>query len=623
MEEWIAAAPPVEDAALRAILDASHECVLIVAANGTLDYLNAAGRELFGQPAPGWTPLDAVVSDHRARWREHHAQICAGAAASLDYDAEIGGARRTLSVSAVPLPGPDGSHRQLAFVRDMSGPRLAEARLRASEALLAAFMKHAPIGMYLKDEAGRYVLLNPEMRKVFGRPLHDVLGRTAAELLPPAEAATVRAYDEQVLATGKAHTAEEYLPGIGDYSWSLVVRFPVGDGTGPARQIGGFDIDVTEQRKAAEALAASREALHQHEKLSALGRLLAGVAHELNNPLAILTTLSVLLEEEAQGSPLAARAAKIRTAAERCGRIVQSFLAMARQRPPERRRIFADQVVESAVELAGFGLGASGVALRTELAADLPPLHADPDQLHQVLLNLIVNAQQAFAADAGEKRITLRTRAAGETVEIDVIDTGPGLSEETARRMFEPFFTTKPQGKGVGLGLSLSLGIVEAHGGTIRYAPAPGGGACFTVALPAAPMAAPARHEPPAPPPGAGRALVVDDEPDLADALGDLLRREGLAVDIALSAREAQARLAAGRYDVILSDMLMPEASGADLYRWIAAEQPEAAARTGFVTGDTLGADVAAFLAETRRPVLEKPFTPEGVRAFIARLTAP
>lgn len=616
-----------EGAGMRLALDANPLPVFIFGDEGAILYANAAALALLGAEAspPDFAAL--VVPAHRAAWRERHDRVCGGERLSWEFDnAAPDGRIRILASTSVPVAAPDGGGQQLAFIRDVTEPRRAEQRLRASEALLAAFMKHAPIGMYLKDSDGRYLMLNPEMEKVFRLPMAQVLGRTAADLLPAKEAADIAAFDREILAGGKARAVEEFLPEIDDYQWSLVVRFPVGAEGGGPRQIGGFDIDITDRKRAAEELAQSREALYQSEKMSALGGLLAGVSHELNNPLAILVTLSTLLEEDAQGTAFAVRAGKIRNAAERCARIVQSFLAMARQREPQRALVCANEIVRTAVELAGYGVDAHRITLRHEPGEGLPRLHADSDQLHQVIINLIVNAQQAFTPATAQPCITVRTStdATKRQVHIAVADNGPGIPPETRRRMFDPFFTTKPQGKGVGLGLSLSLGIAEAHGGTIGYADQPGGGACFTLVVPAAAdlLAVPATDAGQMRAGVRGHALVVDDEPDLAEALAALLEREALQVDVVLDGEAAKERLRARDYDVVLSDMLMPGLTGADLYRWMEGERPEAARRTAFVTGDTFGVSVARFLADAGRPVLEKPFTAESVRRLLAQVAA-
>ena len=384
--------------------------------------------------------------------------------------------------------------------------------------------------------------------------------------------------------------------------------------------------EALERARASAELARSREALNQAEKLSALGSLLAGVSHELNNPLTIVTTQASLLEEETEGTPVASRAEKVRRAAERCSRIVQTFLAMARQKRPERRPVDAVEVARAAIELTDYSLRTAGIDVSFQAETGLPMLSADPDQLHQVLVNLIVNAQHALQDHQGSRRMVVRVAvgdAPGE-VRIEVADNGPGIPDALRRRIFEPFFTTKPQGVGTGVGLSFSLGLVEAHGGRLELVEAPEGGACFRITLSAAPAAE--EQVPEAAPirivsASAGSALVVDDEPEVADVLGLFASRAGYEVETAGNGAEAKALLTGRDFDVILSDLRMPQFDGPALHDWLAAEKPHLLSRIGFVTGDTLGQTAAGFIARTGCPVLEKPFTGKAVRALLEQLS--
>jgi signal transduction histidine kinase len=383
---------------------------------------------------------------------------------------------------------------------------------------------------------------------------------------------------------------------------------------------------IVERARAETELARSREALYQSEKLTALGSLLAGLSHEMNNPLSVVVLQSVMMEEDAAGTALGSRAKRIREAAERCSKIVATFLAMARQRPPERSAVNVNQVVEGALGLAAYGLRSTGIVIQRELADDLPRVEADADQLHQVLVNLVINAQHALQGCPGERLLRIATRPARTPgwIEVEVSDNGPGIPLEARRRIFEPFFSTKPQGVGTGLGLSFSLGVVEAHGGRLELADTEKG-ATFLVSLPTGRTATHSGQidvSPTAPAidPGKGRALVVDDEPEIADSLAELLEREGYRVRIAASGTEAKTHMAATDFNLILSDLRMPDGDGASLHSWVMAERPHLASRMGFVTGDTIEPTAMAFLARAKRPSLEKPFTPAALRALVAQI---
>lgn len=236
-------------------------------------------------------------------------------------------------------------------------------------------------------------------------------------------------------------------------------------------------------------LARDRESLHQADKLSAMGSLLAGVAHELNNPLAILVAQSELLVATSGSEDQRRRAERIHAAAERAGRIVKGFLAMARQRPERREPLQLNDLVRTAVGMLGSSLRKQDIDLVLDLAPDLPAVVADQDSLGQVVANLVVNAQHALADRAEPRRITVATRREGAMLSLSVADNGPGVPADMAERIFEPYSTTREPGFGTGIGLAVAKTAVEAHGGTLAYRPGPEGGALFVVTLPLAEQA--------------------------------------------------------------------------------------------------------------------------------------
>jgi signal transduction histidine kinase len=365
--------------------------------------------------------------------------------------------------------------------------------------------------------------------------------------------------------------------------------------------------------------------LLQTEKLAAMGSLLAGVAHELNNPLAVVLGRADLLAQQLAGSPLQSRAELIAEAAERCARIVRNFLALARQRSPERQAVQLNQIIQEAVELVAYPLRVDDVEVRLELAPSLPVLWADPHQLHQVLVNLITNAHQAMRQAPPPRRLTLATRAesAAGRVVLRVADTGPGIPAEVRPRIFEPFFTTKPPAQGTGLGLSICQGIIEGHGGSIRVESPLGEGAVFVIELPveAPPVAERAGRAAEALPSVRRRTiLVVDDEPEIAAVLAEMLSTDGHEVETAGNGRIALARLRERTYDLILSDLRMPELDGAGLYRELERERPELLSRLIFLTGDELGGETTAFLQRTGAQALAKPVHADDVRRVVQRV---
>jgi two-component system NtrC family sensor kinase len=518
--------------------------------------------------------------------------------------------------------------RVVGSLQDIHERKMAEAALREREERLRILTDDAPVLLSMVDPDDTLVFANSRFLSFFGRALADMATHRwdwTEDVHPDDLPETKRIYFEALRRQESVEMEHRVRRYDGAYRWvreTQVARF---EPDGAFAGFVGALVDITDRKRAEEELARQREALHQSEKLTALGSLLAGVAHELNNPLSVVVGQATMLADAAEDPKTAQRAEKIRRAADRCARIVRSFLSLARRKTPEMTAVQLNTVVEMAVELLAYQLRTADVILSLDLAPQLPPLLADADQLNQVVTNLAHNALQALSESARPRRLTISTRTgATGSLRLDVVDNGPGVAVDLHTRIFEPFFTTKSPGAGTGIGLSLCLGIVASHGGTIRVEDTPGGGATFVVELPlrgagSLPAAADAAVAPqPASP--RRRILVVDDEPEIAETLAEMLRDAGHTVDTAENGRQALDRLAAGAYDVVLSDLRMPVMDGPTLYGALRARHPALLGRIAFVTGDMLSPQMKEFLATTGVPRIEKPFTIEAVKALVARL---
>jgi PAS domain S-box-containing protein len=512
-----------------------------------------------------------------------------------------------------------GRDRILSLARDITDRKLAEEALAASEEQYRSMFNASIDGLALWNAAGELVDTNPALWRMYGyadEPLSPVRrGHWSGPAYPGeflrAVAAGEALHSEVAALRRDGSRLELELHGVpmlyrGEPHVLTIAR------------------DITEKKRSAAELARQRESIYQREKLAALGSLLAGVAHELNNPLSVVVARAVLLEEQGNVATQAA-ALKIRSAAERCARIVRTFLAMARQQRPERGPVAMNEVVSAALDIAGYAVRSSGVEVRLDLAQELPLVNADADQLHQVLLNLIINAQQSLQEQAPPRRIRVASRfdARAGMLRVTVADNGPGIPVHLRARVFEPYFTTKPTGVGTGVGLAVSLGIVEAHGGTLSVDCPPEGGAAFCVALPVGAIETGAEHA--GPPAMAGGAaprsiLVVDDEAEIRETLADILTGARHRVVAVASGREALQRIAVERFDVIFTDMRMPDLDGPALYREIEQRWPKQAGCVVFVTGDTLTSGLREFVTASGRPVIEKPFLPNDVRRVVVDL---
>jgi PAS domain S-box-containing protein len=527
----------------------------------------------------------------------------------------------------------------VAACTDITSRLETEHALRTSEARLQGFMQHAPAGMYLKDMEGRYVVANPEMERAQNRPVSEIIGRTPEDVFAPQDAAVIRGYDRQVLRTGTSVVNEEYVPYFPHYVWRLVIRFPIRDEEGKFTHIAGFIFDISERKKAEAEADRQRAAMYQREKLAALGSLLAGVAHELNNPLSVVLGRAIMLEERCEDPGIRNSLTRLRSAAERCARIVRSFLALARQKSREVKPVDVRAVLDGSVEILANSLRSAGIEVTRADASDLPPVMADEDELHQVFMNLIVNAQQAievagppivaghsggtpqFPSDTSGPRLWLTTSVQGDgAVRIEIADNGPGVPEALRTQIFDPFFTTKPIGSGTGLGLSICHGIVSSHEGTITVAERSGGGALFSVTLPAcSPVAeAPVVREPEQRG-GCESVLLVDDEPEVVMMLKEILAKDGYEVVTSGDGVEALRLLGERHFEAILCDIRMPRLDGPGLLRALQERSPELARKLLLMTGDVLRA-TAALPSDVGARFLEKPLDPAEVRRRVRDL---
>jgi two-component system NtrC family sensor kinase len=629
--------PPMDAGLFRSVLDRALTRVAFLDRERRHRYANpeyAAFMGLTPEQILGRSVEEIIGEEAAALLAPLSARALAGETVRwLGWMSYADGRRRYVERVYRPVPGEDGTvSGYFAIVRDLTELKEREDDLARRTTQLEAILGHIAEGVNIVDAEGRVVLVNDGFLRMYGYPAAlAVPGTPLAQFVrwrleqgafyaheDPAESldALVQRRVSAIMGA-ESGTVEEARP---DGRVFEVRRRRLPDGG-----LLSTYTDVTAVKEAEREVRSQRDALRQAERLSALGSLLAGVAHELNNPLSIVIAHATLLEEQAgSGAGLGARAGKIRAAAERCGRIVQTFLGMARRRPPERRPVRIASVIEAALDLLGYALRSAGIAVTRDIPDALPEIAADQDQLVQVLINLLTNAQQALAGREGEKRIGIAVRAGGDGgIVLTVSDNGPGIPEALRLRVFDPFFTTRQEGGGTGVGLSLCRAIVSAHAGSIEIGETPGGGAMVQLCLPPGSLDAAsgevghAEESPGLVVRQLRSALVVDDEEEVAQVLAEILRGEGFVVEVVNDGARARDRLAERSFDIVLSDLRMPGLDGAALHAWLAQARPALADRVAFVTGDRLGPGADALLAATGRPVLAKPFSPAEVRRVV------
>jgi two-component system NtrC family sensor kinase len=379
-------------------------------------------------------------------------------------------------------------------------------------------------------------------------------------------------------------------------------------------------------REAYETLRRAQEQLLQSEKMVAVGQLISGVAHELNNPLTAILGYSQLLKSEDLNSSRGANYVdKLYKQAQRTHHIVQNLLSFARQHKPERAPVQLNQILEDTLVLREYDMKLNNIVVRREFDPKLPLTGGDFHQLQQVFLNILNNAVDAIQEKGGPGEIWIRTEAVGNRLRVELTDNGPGV--QNPHRIFDPFYTTKPVGKGTGLGLSICYGIVKEHGGEIQVRNSPPRGATFTITLPllVVPSAVPAADTSRATYAASGKVLLVDDEETVLQLEEEILVARGSAVRLARNEHDAIDILKQDSVDAVVATVKLPgETSPGGLYRWIEANRSDLAARVVFTTSNTSEDQIPEAVRQSGCQILTKPFQiDEFCKAVQSVLPAP
>jgi two-component system cell cycle sensor histidine kinase/response regulator CckA len=594
-------------------------------------YMSPNVRDVLGWEASDFVGDDAfwfahLHPDDRAPMHEQVAILLERGSNEADYRFQHRNGSWRWMHSAVRLTRDDVGQpfEIVGYIIDITDHKRAEESLRRSEANFRELIERSPFAV-LVHRGGLFVYVNPAAVAMLGYGSADELVGTAVlDLVHPDDRDAVRTRMAHTMKYGSGAPGEarmrrrdgSYVVSEGE---GLLLDF---DGQ-PSNVVVGRD--VTERRELYARMAVA-------DRMMSVGTLAAGVAHEINNPLAYVSSnLEVLARELAalrEGKPtqldrggLEPLVKDALDGAERVAAIVRSLRALSRSDDETVGAVELESVLASCIKIAHNEIRHRARVVQ-QIAPELPPIEGNASRLGQVFLNLLVNAAQAIPeGHAGENEIRVRAfhDADARRVVVEVEDTGAGIPRSLIGRIFDPFFTTKPIGAGIGLGLSISHEIVRSLGGTITVDSAVGVGTTFHVALPVAIAQVSPAGPAAAPEPGTvARVLVIDDEVAVGRSIALLLAPD-YEVTPVTRAKDALARLAAGeRYDAVVCDVMMPEMNGIDFFEQLKQAAPEQVRRVVFLTGGAFTQQARDFLASAARPQLGKPFTERDLRRVIA-----
>ena len=469
----------------------------------------------------------------------------------------------------------------------------------------------------IHDKDYRILKINKALARKFNSQPEDLIGSRCFELLYNCTAPKCNCPHTRTLKTGAIADAEvDDMVFEGTYK---VTTFPVYNDAGEVWASVHVARDITQEKML-------REQLLHAEKLSSVGKLVAGIAHELNNPLMGIMGFSQILMDtpgDKKLDDIKDKLRKIYHESLRTAKIVQNLLTFARAKKTEREYHSVNDILKHTVELREYSLKANNIEVALDLDEGVPKTMVDLFQLQQVFINIMNNAEDAMVARKGKGRLEIRTRRNRRKIEIAFRDDGPGIPKEIIHKVFDPFFTTKDVGKGTGLGLSITHGIITEHGGTIDIAAAEEGGAVVTIELPVvekeqwAEVRKAVDHGATYSDLTGKKVLVVDDEKSIRETLSSILSAEGFKVETARDGREALEILDRTKMTLLITDIKMPGYSGMDLYESVMQKHEYLKNRIIIVTGDVFSQDVKDFLAKCGCPHILKPFEPKKLTGLI------
>lgn len=487
-------------------------------------------------------------------------------------------------------------------LEDITEKKMAEDAVRDSEEKFRGFFETSRDIVFISSSDGTILDINNACEQTLGYARQDVLHKNVTDFyknLPDR-----KRFSQAIGKNGFVSDFEISLQRKdGTFADCLMTATARRDHEGAIIGYQGTIRDISEKKQMERQLI-------QAEKLSSLGGILSGVAHEMNNPLTSIVGTAQMIMRGPVPENIREKLDVIHRESLRTAKIIQGLLTFAREHKPERKMISVNKVIEESHRLRQYEFRVDNIGMKLALSEDIPLTAADPYQLQQVFVNLINNGHDALV-DGGGSVLNIRSFCRDKTIVIEFEDDGPGIPEQDIGFIFDPFFTTKEVGKGTGLGLSIAYGIINEHGGRVQASSVPGKGAKFTIHLPVIQEITelPAKIASPAGRPTAKKSLlVVEDEEALRTMIGEVLERDGYQVQLCEGGQQAIDMMKVKRFDAVVTDLKMPGIGGKELYTFVQKYYPDLARRVLFITGDVLNKDTQTFFRITGNVFVEKPF---------------
>jgi PAS domain S-box-containing protein len=513
----------------------------------------------------------------------------------------------------------------LGVSRDITERKRAEEQLQRQERYFRAITERSSDVVVVLGKEGNARYVSPTVERMLGITRERAEGAGFMNSVHPDDIPKVAEDWAYLIEHPGSTRREERRIQHADGSWRYVEAIGYSLLDDPAVEGVVINIrDITALKQADIRQRRTHEQLILASRLASLGRLASGVAHEINNPLAVVMGCAQMLMEKDTPEDVKKDLRLINDSAQHMAVVVQRLLTFGRQSKPGKEYVDINALVSRVLGLRAREMSIHNIEVTTRLDPDLPCTMADVGQMQQVFLNIVLNAEQAMTKANKDGHLLVKTGQTGDRITITFRDDGIGIPKEYLPRLFDPFFSTKDVGEGMGLGLSISYGIIKEHNGRIYAKGQPGKGATFVVELPI--VAKPDQPESPKKPAEEpkekviGRILVVDDEPAICQLLKDLLTRDGHSVETVGDAGVALERLKRERFSLILLDIRMKGMSGIDLYQQMGKIAESLQRRVIFITGDTLARDTRDFLDGAAAPHICKPFDIQQLRKMINRV---